>query len=418
MIPRPAVRTRSVLGWVGIAIVVLAVVFNSGYALRVTDNGARLAIPSLLASAAVALLVFKRLESSKTLDLCYLMLVVAMAFALIANPGPGALKNTIAPLGVVTLAYLVVTRVPFGQFVDAYIWVLRSLTVIALAVYVLVNIVQASLPLPVVHNFNGLPLQNGLLFFLFQYHPGVSPALGPFWEPGLFASFIAIAAVLEVSFVERPPSLGNLVIFLGGLLATHTSAGVALIAILALILVARRLRRLGPFAAVAGISLVALLVLGSGDMAHLARQSTSTEVNELVDLRSASVVPRVGSVTTNLEVYEESPVFGVGFNNLPRLYAARSGNLSQTSTSASMLAALGVLGALYTVYWVAGILNLRGVGPWERALILALFLLIVNKEPHATVVVSYCFMFYFLQIATRHRSDETPTGTVTSPEVA
>lgn len=397
----PAESKHSTHARIGLLLLTVGLVFNSGYALRVTEQGSRLTIPLLLVSLFIVGFLFKRTNPSRTLFVCYVLLVTAMGLSIVANFSYSAVKNTAVPFGIVTLAYLTVTRIPFDRFAEAYIRLIRFLAVVAICVYLVVNVLQVHLDLPVIYNYSGLALQNGVLFFLFRYPVGASPALGPFWEPGLFAGFLAIAAILEVSFVHRSASKSNLAIFIVGMLSTHTSAGVALSALLLLLYTTRKLRRLGLLTAALGVVVIMVLAVSPYSVARIPRDSGLPALDELLDPSSASVVPRVNIVLVNLMVFKESPIFGVGFGGVGVRYAGYGGAyltaVSQTSTSAYMLAAVGLLGALYTVFWVVGILRLKDLSLAERVLVLAVFLLIVNKEPHSTIVGTYCFLFYFIQ---------------------
>lgn len=80
---------------------------------------------------------------------------------------------------------------------------------------------------------------------------------------------------------------------------------------------------------------------------------------------------------------------------------------AQTSTSTYFLAALGIIGLLYTVGWLA-ILGDHNLSIGERIIILTCFLLILNKEPHSAILVTFMILFYFLSRVNIPRVQELP----------
>jgi hypothetical protein len=66
-----------------------------------------------------------------------------------------------------------------------------------------------------------------------------------------------------------------------------------------------------------------------------------------------------------------------------------------TSTSAFLLAAFGIWGASYTLHWIAAVLKQRAMPVMIRSFILVMVLCIVNKEPHYSMLMTYCIMFYW-----------------------
>lgn len=393
--PRLSARALAAL-----TIVMLCVAFNSGYALKVTDTGSVLTIPLLLLPILTLMMLFRATRRSRRLLLCYVVFVVAFALSFAAHVSFSTLVNTAIPLLTVSLAYVVVTRIAFTDFAAAFVVFMRVAVGLALGVYVLTNWLGVDLGLPVICNSNGVAMESAWLFFLLRDSVGASPAMGPFWEPGVLASFTAIAAVLEITRDGRQTSVPALIVFALGLLATRTSAGFILLLLVVLVWVAHRFKRAAVATAMTGALLVVLVIAFPGTLVSLGRNSEIPAIADAFDVEAMSTGTRVNSPQINLLVFAESPVFGAGLGEVGARYASYTASLlaadSQTSTSTYMLAALGLLGAAYTLFWCLGILRSRWLSFAERVLVLSIFLLIVNKEPHMAMVASYCFMFYFL----------------------
>lgn len=382
------------------AVLATVLIFNSGYALTVTAVGAPWRIPALVLSIVVIVLLYRRRRLSRRSSVALAVFLTAVGLSSIANYGPSSLVNNVIPVAVVLLAYLIVSGVAFRDFCEFYIRVMLCLVVGALVVYVLVNVFGVTPRLPVIYNWNGVPLLNGGLFFLYQYSPGTAPSLGPFWEPGVFASAIAVAALLEISLVRRPTSRWTLIVFALGLLSTSSSAGVLLLLLLLALYMARRMRRLAALMALLGALLVVMVIAFPAHVADVTVHSSIPAIADAFDSSSLSTLTRLNGPLINLRVFRESPLFGVGFGNVGSRFAelARSSLAadSQTSTSTYLMAVFGILGVCYTVFWAISILRLEDLSYPERILTLVIFLLILNKEPHTTMLTTYCFLFYFL----------------------
>lgn len=383
-----------------VVILVACTVFNSGYALRTTPRGVQLMVPTLILAIAILLIFFRRIRSTRALVLSYLSLSTALVLSCIANYSAGALANTVVPLLVITLAYLIVSRVHADTLVEAYISMMKAAVAIALAVFVAVNFLDVQLALPVVINGNGVAYRNGILFFLLESGGSYSPALGPFWEPGLFASFIAVAAALEVCAVRRAPSRLALYLFAAGLLATGSTAGLLLLVMVGLILITRKMSRFRVPTALAGATGGVLAFMYTDTILGAVSNSRVPIIAKIVNLADKSVLTRVNSPLLNLMIFREAPAFGVGLVDVGAQYASYASSLAhagaQTSTSTYMLAALGVWGGVYTMLWLVGVMRSGWLSVAERILILAMFLMIINKEPHFALVGTYCLLFYFI----------------------
>ena len=97
----------------------------------------------------------------------------------------------------------------------------------------------------------------------------------------------------------------------------------------------------------------------------------------------------------NFKVFLKSPILGHGISEAAYLYNIEGKNLliAQTSTTVFYMAATGILGVLYTVMPIAAIIKNKGKGVLLKILIIFAFLMIINKEPHYRLALSYLFMF-------------------------
>ena len=106
---------------------------------------------------------------------------------------------------------------------------------------------------------------------------------------------------------------------------------------------------------------------------------------------------RLFSPIACLRIFLQSPLTGLGMSYATaqyNLYKSVLGMDALTSTSAFMLAAFGIWGIAYTVFLCRGAWRQRQFSVITRILLCALLFMIVNKEPHTSILFTYIMMFY------------------------
>ena len=102
---------------------------------------------------------------------------------------------------------------------------------------------------------------------------------------------------------------------------------------------------------------------------------------------------RIKAIEHNLKSFMSDPIFGVGISNAQR----NMRHVADTSTSTYLLSIFGLLGGLYTVCWIYGILKNVKKNLFVKILLLTIALIIVNKEPHHQILSSWCILFYLIK---------------------
>lgn len=102
---------------------------------------------------------------------------------------------------------------------------------------------------------------------------------------------------------------------------------------------------------------------------------------------------RVYAVQHNLKMFLKAPIFGIGIKEA----SSQIAYVADTSTSTYLLSIFGIFGSLYTLYWIIGILEIKDKSILTRTIILVIVLLILNKEPHQNILLTWCFMFWGLK---------------------
>lgn len=401
-------RSGSLLWFlVGVGTSVL-ILFQSGYALSTTAIGPPAILILLLLLIGLLLTLFlaprkqlPRLDHS--LAVVVLLSVVSMASSLLY--GQGALSSAVLwPLGLV-VAFLFTVVIDFETFVNWFIGSMVAFSAVALVAQFV--FIWRAVPFPgqTITNVNGADYLNGVAFFFLRQWDGTpsSRSLGPFWEPGLFASFLTIAILLEVGFRASKPRMMIIGVLVLGVVITQSTAGYLLLVPAVLLLAWPRRRSLGGALGVAGaMSALIVLALWETISASLAKRNPDMFGKITSDALVSST--RFGSFGLNLAIFSESPMLGKSFVGADHEYLARMrywGLDSQTSTSTYLLAAMGIVGIVYTAVWVVGIALNRSLPMSTRVVLLICMLVIINKEPHAHILATLILMFYVLQSVRR-----------------
>lgn len=392
-------RFRTLL--IGVVLTALILIL-SGYALTTTPLLARTLHVSLgLAAVLVCWMVisgkpFSTRGTWLPLAIASLLVLTALFSALLQ--ADATLASTLHVPVLILCGYLISQAVPFDIFVSWFSGAMAVFSLIAVAAWLLFIVLGLPLVGSEVTNFNGAVYNNGVVYFLLIAWDGtpIDRSMGPFWEPGLFASFIVIALLAEISFRKRPVRIWVIIALVLGIFSAQSTAGFLLvIPALALFLFKRRSTLSGIIAFL--ISMLALVGYSQLDSIIHRLMEFDPEVFGKLEQEALQSSSRMNVFDLNLQIFSESPVIGWGFEGANQQVVTRmadAGVAAQTSTSTYFLAALGLVGLLYTFGWFALLLD-SSLSISERVIILVCFLSIINKEPHTAIMVTYVFYFYF-----------------------
>jgi hypothetical protein len=221
---------------------------------------------------------------------------------------------------------------------------------------------------------------------------------GVFWEPGLYASYLIIALILDICFNKKKSKLKELVLATT-VITTYSTAGIILLFLVGILFVDMNVPK-------KNIRVIWMVILGSialflifniDNIIYILIGISPDVFSKLLG-EEQTTVTRLGAPMLNFKIFMENPVFGAGFSGATNLFVQNQVQYkadSQTSTSLYMMASLGVGGILYTYWWVKGILKMRGVSIISRIIILVIVLSILNKEPHSVLLATWMIMFLF-----------------------
>ena len=241
-------------------------------------------------------------------------------------------------------------------------------------------------------------------FFIFSQNVYLDRLQSIFWEPGVYASYLLIALSFEMLF-EKKINWFHFATFCVALILTFSTAGYLLFVFLLVPFLLRKVKKSLPKTIIEFsffpliIIAVILLVNFSGQLANL-----MPTIFDKIANQNASFTTRILSPKINLEMFVKKPFFGWGIHGANEEYLRivteqyESFVDAQTSTSASLLAKFGILGFIYSLMLFLGIVlnKNKGLNIFELACFFAVIFLIVNKEPHTNMLISWAIPFYFV----------------------
>jgi O-antigen/teichoic acid export membrane protein len=260
-------------------------------------------------------------------------------------------------------------------------------------------------------NFGNFTFSNGKAasyssyLYLFFQNINSKRIQGFFWEPGLFASFLILTILLELSFFKEVKWF-HFSVFSSCLVLTLSTAGYFLYLLVLLLLfnklIASKKIKIG-INVFFGLSLLVVVLFYK-------------EVFGILGNYFPSLFGKISDVGTSLTTRLESPLFDLkiflqniflgsgiqGANADYQLLVSQSSIAasvdSQTSTSAFYLAAFGLFGGFYTLAFFTPLFD-KKLSLSSKIIIPIAFFLIINKEPHTQIMFSWFFAFAFVKEA-------------------
>lgn len=380
--------------------VIMCALAISGSALSTTKYSSW-TIPLLLITFGLLLFFkpYQRIGSSKIV-VCGIWLLLG-AVSTLANLSSENINAYIHMAIVIINAFLISQRCPLDEMIPKYLKIMRIMTAIAIIMFVITVIIGINPPLPEINNFNGAVYQTGIIWNRYRYSYLYSTRIiGFFWEPGLYATYLCVALLIE--FIKRDVyNLKDVGLFILALLLTQSAAGYLLLCI---VLFIPALNYKGKWKKILVILLAFMTIFVALYSASIysALISSSNDVFQKYDLSSGNGASRILSLKANLEVLADSPWIGHGLAGASNLYSEKMvffNKAAQTSTTFFYMGAFGVLGFFYTLVFVISIVKLSKnhiVTGLSAIVIVVILLLIINKEPHTLFLFTYTVWCYLL----------------------
>jgi len=376
-------------------LIIIAILYNSGSVLTTIDN--RIGFVLMLFTMMIMFLskpMIKLRIKLNFLNTYFAVSLLVVLISMLINGNFSYIENNIRYSIILIYSFYFVKNVSFNTFVDNYTKVMSFLVTVSVIPFYLINLLKVDLLryLPIIENINGVRYYNGFLFYFYTYSHKRN--MGIFWEPAIFSSFIIVAMLYEICY--KKPSIPRLGILLIGLISTGSTGGFLLFPFIIMIYLFKNSN------VFSGLFIqLSLVIVGIWTFLYIDLiLNFLNKVNPLVFGKffrenSASVFERSSSPLVNLDLFLQNPIFGNGLGRADDMYS--NFMISQTSTSTYYLAAFGLFGVMYTMSILYGSLKQKRFNLIIRALVFIIFILIVNKEPHARILLTHIMVFYLIK---------------------
>jgi|GEM_PF-2309017 len=394
-----------------LAVVLLfVVIFQSGHAFQ-TIYPALMYIPYIPAAIALLIILIDRechsLSNPQNLALWLFMFMIIATAIVSVESGTNYFYLQIATL--ILAAYCIVKLYSFKQMAECYLAVMTVVSVAALIGYVLLNNTSYLDFLPKIKSINDMEYGVGVIYNYLTMAPDRN--CGMFWEPGLFATHLTIAMMLELITKQRASVL-RIILFSICIFTANSSAGFVIwFLCFILIFIRKRNAIMGP---IKTIFSVILLIVAIGVVINFDTILSETALGEneyFQKLYSDSILDstRSNALGHNLELFATAPIFGVG-------YVTAMSNIAyvaDTSTTTFLMSVFGILGSAYTVFIIYGVFKIKKLNLLSKILVLAIMLIIINKEPHHQILFTWVLIFYLANgLSADVNSDKVNDNTV------
>ena len=284
----------------------------------------------------------------------------------------------------VIIAFYLLEKYGLNNIIKVYLKVMVVISIAALIGYTLLNCTSLLNNLPTTKNVNGVEYGIGLLFNYIKVYPERN--CGVFWEPGIFASYLALAIVFESITNSKSISWFRIIVFVVSIITTTSSAGYALL-VLAVGVILLRQSQLNGYKKILAICIIIIIGVVALNIDSIILNTSLSNNAYLVKLTSERLKQssRITAIFHNLSIFWKSPLFGAGVSNV----LSQMSSWADISTTTYMLSIFGILGSLYTLFIVYGIFSQKQMNVFVKLLFFFVLVAIVNKEPHINIMFTW-----------------------------
>lgn len=292
----------------------------------------------------------------------------------------------------VSTAFFIVRFYPFEDAVGAYRHIMTVTTVIAIIGFIILHNTNILDVLPSYNNVNDKQFGFSMLYSYLVTH--TERNCGMFWEPGLLATHLTFAMIVELLFVEKT-DWKRIVLYIVGFITASSSAGYVLVFLCLLLMIIRGDKKESSalrFLFKCVTIIVAVIVILNFD--NILSMTALGENEYFLKLSSDSLnnSSRSMALAHNFKVFAMEPIFGVGIARANELMD----HVADTSTSTFLLSVFGLLGAVYTIAWVCGVFFIKNLNVMSKVVLVVVVLVILNKEPHHMLILTWVVLFYLI----------------------
>lgn len=344
----------------------------------------------LIAFAILPIMLFFRREKNGKLFLALLLISIMILISMISHSEFYS-RAYWRLLAVVIIVSYLIEKYGFRNIVKVYLDIMFFVSIISLIGYLLLNFTSLLNNLPSVTNINGVEYGVGIIFNYIKALPERN--CGIFWEPGIFASYLALAIAFESIINSNSISWFRVLVFVVSIITTTSSAGYVLL-IFSLGIVLLRGSKLSGYKKLLAIIVVIAIAIVAFNIDNIILNTSLAQNKYLIKLTSDRMnqSSRITSIYHNLSIFRKRVLFGAGINTVLN----QMSSWADISTSTYMLSIFGVMGSLYTLFIIYGIFSQKNINIFVKLFFFFILISIVNKEPHINIMFTWIIILGML----------------------
>lgn len=388
----------------GIVFFMICFLLNSGYAYNLVSD-----IPTLISLFICSVVILVLFGFKKGIMFKYsfwsnpyIVLCVFITLSMIINADFNSWGSYFRQISILVLAVLFCKGTKVEKFTKIFLNFMVFVTTISITMWVVINIFNIRPPLPIMTINSDVSYYkdyyNGGLFFINTY--STARLMGPFWEPGIYASMTILALLLQ-EIVKLNLSIRrkkiNTIILVIGIILSFSTAGYMLLLILFVIKTLTKVN--GKNATIIILLLIVVLLvmlIYSDEILNLLNNWLPNVFGKLT-FESNSKLTRINGPLIDLKIFMNNPIFGAGMTDYQLQWPHYAGLMnveSRTSTITYFLANYGIPGILYLFAILRGVFRQKNFSLVIRMCILVIIVSILSKEPHyinllTNIIITY-----------------------------
>lgn len=256
----------------------------------------------------VCLFFLKRKRVSKTSLYLYLTIVSVVLSIIVNGMSGGALLK----ISLLLFGYITMRLISYGDFVGYYTKIMKFLAIVSIIGVMFGGIIIELNILPIISNNNNLTFSSAFFTNIPTWGVIRHRNFGPFWEPGVYQAYLFIALYFSL-FVIKEKKKYTILLFIIAIITTFSTTGYLC---MLLLLIAYLLKNNDLFISknkalivLVFFSLIIFLVVEQEASDILFGKILEGSANE-------SFGSRFESIWTNLKIFINNPIFGVGPDNV------------------------------------------------------------------------------------------------------
>ena len=338
-----------------------------------------------------------------------LMILIGIVFSQVLYSTQNSVVETLVLFLRIVAAYMITRVFTTEEFSKKYILAINVTTVFAILIWAMRNF---GIDVPGIEfaNINGA--QYKTIFFC-SWMLNSNRLMGIFWEPGLYSSSAIFSMILASKYLKGAEQKLSYIISIIGILLSQSTAGYILL-ILSLYFVSvqnKNHRAIVDYILLA----VCLLLFFNYEKLVQAFLNLNPDVFWKLSGNNLTTNTRLNSPIACLEIFKKSPLTGVGLRYGTDLYSAMKSQFHMdalTATSFFYLAAYGIWGISYSVLTVLAVFRRNYLSFPLKIILLVIVFLILNKEPHYSIAVTYVFLFFYSRDKIERREEDTNASSI------